>query len=76
MIAQVRSALDIPVMGSGGVASARDVLEMMMAGATGIQIGAESLRNPLVIPQILEELPGLMDELGIERLEEIIGAAL
>ena len=76
MIAQVRSALDIPVMGSGGVASARDVLEMMMAGAAGIQIGAESLRNPLVIPQILEELPALMDELGIERLEEIIGAAL
>ena len=54
MIYQVRSALDLPIMGSGGVATARDVLEMMMAGASGIQIGAESLRNPLVIPQILE----------------------
>ena len=63
-------------MGSGGVATAHDVLEMMMAGATGIQIGAESLRNPLVIPEILEELPALMDQLGINNIEEIVGAAL
>lgn len=76
MIYQVRSALDLPIMGSGGVATARDVLEMMMAGATGIQVGAESLRNPLVIPQILEELPDLMDKLGINNIEEIVGAAL
>lgn len=76
MIYMVSQALDIPIMGSGGVADARDVLEMMMAGATGIQIGAESLRNPMVIPQILQELPTLMDDLGIEDIEEIVGVAL
>lgn len=74
MIYQVSSAIDIPIMGSGGVASAHDVIEMMMAGASAVQIGAESLRNPLAIPQILQELPSQMRQLGISRLEEIIGA--
>ena len=76
MTYQVSEALGVPVMGSGGVRSARDVIEMMMAGAGAVQIGSEGLRNPLVIPQILKELPSVMDSLGIETLQEIIGAAL
>lgn len=74
-IYQVRSAVDLPIMGSGGVASARDVIEMMMAGATAVQVGAESLRNPLAIPQILDDLPIRMDQYGIENLADIVGIA-
>ena len=75
MIYQVRKQSDIPIMGAGGVASARDVIEMMMAGAQGIQIGTESLRNPLVVPQILDELPAQMDRFGIDKLADIVSVA-
>ena len=60
-------------MGCGGVATARDVVEMIMAGATAVQVGAENIRNPFVCPEIVEELPALMYELGINTLQEIIG---
>lgn len=73
MVNQVSKACGIPVMGCGGVTCARDVVEMMMAGATAVQVGAENLRNPLACKQIVEELPLLMDELGIKDLNEIIG---
>ena len=73
MVYQVAHACRIPVMGCGGVASARDVVEMMMAGATAVQVGAENLRNPFACPEIVSALPGLMDELGINSLKEIIG---
>ena len=73
MVYQVAHACKIPVMGCGGVASARDVIEMMMAGATAVQVGAENLRNPFACPEIIAELPALMDELGIDTLKEIIG---
>ena len=73
MVYQVSHACKIPVMGCGGVATARDVIEMMMAGATAVQVGAENLRNPLACPQIIEELPSVMEELGIKRLSDIIG---
>ena len=73
MVWQVAHACSIPVMGCGGVARAEDVVEMMMAGATAVQVGAENLRNPLACPQILEALPPLMDKLGINSLQEIIG---
>ena len=77
MIYQVSRDLGpVPIMGSGGVSGPRDVVEMLMAGASATQIGAESLRNPLVFPEILAELPGLMEDLGIDSLQEIIGAAL
>ncbi len=77
MIYQVgRDLGGVPIMGSGGIASAEDVIEMMMAGASATQIGAESLRNPLVFPQILDALPGLMEDLGIQNLQEIVGVAL
>ena len=73
MVYQVAHACKIPVMGCGGVASARDVIEMMMAGATAVQVGAEHLRNPFACPEIIAELPALMEELGIDTLKEIIG---
>ena len=72
MVYQVAHACRIPVMGCGGVASARDVVEMMMAGATAVQVGAENIRNPFACPEIVAELPALMDELGINTLQEII----
>ena len=73
MVYQVAHACRIPVMGCGGVASAADIIEMMMAGATAVQVGAENLRNPFACPDIIEELPALMDELNICTLQEIIG---
>ena len=73
MVYQVAHACSIPVMGCGGVRRAEDVIEMMMAGATAVQVGAENLRNPLVCPEIAAALPALMDSLGINSLQEIIG---
>ena len=73
MVWQVAHACRIPVMGCGGVARAEDVVEMMMAGATAVQVGAENLRNPQASPEIVAALPALMDSLGINSLQEIIG---
>ena len=73
MVYQVAHACKVPVMGCGGVASARDVIEMMMAGATAVQVGAENLRNPFACPEIIAELPYVMDELHIDSLKDIIG---
>ena len=75
MVYQVAHACKIPVMGCGGVASARDVIEMMMAGATAVQVGAENLRNPFACPEIIADLPEVMQELGIDNLKDIIGIA-
>ena len=69
----VAHAVKLPIIGMGGVASAEDVVEMMMAGASAIAIGSENLRNPMVCAEIIERLPELMDELDIERLSEITG---
>lgn len=73
MVYQVSKACKIPVVGCGGVASAEDVIEMMMAGATAVQVGSENLRNPFVCKQIVENLPSVMNELKINKLSEIIG---
>ncbi len=73
MVYQVAHAVKIPVIGCGGVATAEDVIEMMMAGATGVQVGAENLRNPYACKEIIEELPIVMERLGIEKLSDIIG---
>ena len=75
MVNQVSRACNIPIMGCGGVSSASDVIEMMMAGATAVQVGAENLKNPFACKEILEELPSLMQKLGIEDINEIIGVA-
>jgi len=73
MVYQVAHAVKIPVIGCGGVATAEDVVEMMMAGATAVQVGAENLRNPYACKEIIEELPYVMERLGIEKLSDIIG---
>ena len=74
MVNQVARACNIPIMGCGGVSSASDVIEMMMAGATAVQVGAENLRNPFASKEIVEELPKIMQKLGIEDINVIIGA--
>lgn len=73
MVYQVSKACSIPVMGCGGVASADDVIEMMMAGAIAVQVGAANLVNPYACKQIVEDLPKRMESLGIEKLSDIIG---
>ena len=59
----------------GGISSPEDVIEMMMAGASAVQVGAANLTNPFACPEIIRDLPAAMDRLGIRRLKEIIGAA-
>lgn len=73
MVNQVARACKVPVMGCGGVATAEDVVEMMMAGATAVQVGAENLRDPYACKRIIEDLPGVMSRLGIKDINEIIG---
>ena len=76
MVYQVAGAVSIPVMGMGGVSTARDVIEMMMAGATAVQVGAANLADPFVCKKIIEDLPRVMEELGIQSLSSIIGKTL
>ena len=75
MVYQVSKAVKVPVIGMGGVSSARDVIEMMMAGATAVEVGAANLVDPFASKKIVEELPAVMEQLHIERLTDIIGAA-
>ena len=71
MVYQVAHACRIPIMGCGGVATAEDVVEMMMAGASAVQVGAENLRNPFACPEIIAELPSVLERLGIESVKAI-----
>lgn len=73
MVYQVSRACNIPVMGCGGVSSAKNVIEMMMAGATAVQVGAANLVNPYVCKEIIEALPAECEKLGINKLSDIIG---
>ena len=75
MVNQVARAVQVPIIGCGGVEKAEDVVEMMMAGATAVEIGAANLVNPMACKEIVERLPRLMEALGIENLTEIIGCA-
>ncbi len=75
MVYQVYEAVKLPIIGIGGVATAEDVVEMMMAGATGVQVGAENLVNPFACKDIIEELPKVMQKYRIENLVDIIGVA-
>ena len=74
MVYQVAHAVKIPVVGMGGVSSAEDVIEMMMAGATAVEIGAANLVNPFACRDIIEALPAVMEKYRIDSLESIIGA--
>ena len=75
MVWQVARAVVIPVVGMGGVSTARDVLEMMMAGASAVEVGAANLTDPFACKKIIEALPSEMEKLGISSLREIIGTA-
>jgi dihydroorotate dehydrogenase (NAD+) catalytic subunit len=75
MVYQVAHAVKIPVVGMGGVSSAEDVIEMMMAGATAVEVGAANLVNPYICKQIIEDLPTVMKKYRIENLTDIIGGA-
>lgn len=73
MVYQVSKDCNIPVMGCGGVSSAKDVIEMMMAGATAVQVGAANLVNPYACKEIIEQLPIECESLGIDKISDIIG---
>ena len=75
MVYQVARAVSVPVVGLGGVSSAEDVIEMMLAGATAVEVGAANLVDPFACRRIIADLPGVMDRLGIENLKDIIGGA-
>ncbi len=75
MVYQVYDAVKIPIIGMGGVSSAKDVIEMMMAGASAVQIGAANLVNPYICKEIIEALPNEMKKYGIDSLKSIIGGA-
>ena len=73
MVYQVANAVKIPVVGMGGVSSAEDVIEMMLAGATAVEVGAANLVNPYICQKIIRDLPKVMDHYKINQLADIIG---
>ncbi len=75
MVYQVAHAVNIPVVGMGGVSSAEDVIELMLAGATAVEVGAANLVNPFASRDIVNDLPRVMEKYGIEKLTDIIGQA-
>lgn len=75
MVYQVYEAVKIPVIGVGGIESAEDVIEMMLAGASAVEVGAANLKNPYACKEIIESLPETMEKYGIDSLKDIIGAA-
>jgi dihydroorotate dehydrogenase (NAD+) catalytic subunit len=74
MVYQVSHAVSIPVVGMGGVSTAEDVIEMMLAGATAVEVGAANLVDPYACRNIIADLPAVMDKYGIQNLADIIGA--
>ena len=76
MVYQVANAVNVPVIGMGGVSCAEDVIEMMLAGATAVEVGAANLINPTACKDIIEALPEVMEKYRIESLSDIIGGAL
>ena len=75
MVYQVANAVNVPIIGMGGVSQAEDVIEMMLAGATAVEVGAANLINPYACRDIIEQLPSVMDKYGIKNLNDIIGGA-
>ena len=75
MVYQVYEAVKLPIIGMGGISSARDVVEMMLAGATAVEVGAANLVDPWACPKILADLPSVMAQYGISSLRDIIGGA-
>lgn len=75
MVYQVYEAVKIPIIGMGGIATAKDVIEMMLAGATAVQVGAQNLVDPFACRDIINDLPSVMEKYGINDLTSIIGGA-
>ena len=75
MVYQVYHAVNIPIIGMGGVSSARDAVELMLAGATAVQVGAANLRDPYACKKIIEDLPALCESLGVSKLSDLTGGA-
>ena len=75
MVYQVYEAVNIPIIGMGGVSTAEDVIEMMLAGATAVSVGAANLVDPYACKKIIEDLPAVMQKYGISSLKDIIGGA-
>ena len=75
MVYQVYEAVNIPIVGGGGIATAEDVIEMMLAGASCVEIGAQNLVDPYACPKIIEDLPRVMEKYKITNLKDIIGGA-
>lgn len=75
MVYQVYEAVKIPIIGVGGIESAEDVIEMMLAGASAVEVGAANLKNPYACKEIIENLPTAMEKYGIDSLKDIIGKA-
>ncbi|MBE7087598.1 MAG: dihydroorotate dehydrogenase [Clostridiales bacterium] len=76
MVYQVYQAVKIPIIGMGGVSTAEDVIEMMLAGATAVEVGAANLVDPYACKKIIEDLPNVMEEYKIQKLSDIIGGAI
>ena len=75
MVYQVFEAVKLPIMGIGGISSAEDVIEMMLAGATAVEVGAANLVDPFACRNIIESLPAVMKKYGITKLSDITGRA-
>ena len=75
MVYQVYEAVKIPIIGMGGISTAEDVIEMMLAGATAVEVGAQNLVDPFACKKIVEDLPRVMEKYGINNLTDIIGGA-
>ena len=75
MVWDVYEAVKIPIIGCGGVSSAEDVAEMMLAGATAVEIGAANLKDPFVCKTVIEKLPAVCERLGVENISDLTGAS-
>lgn len=75
MVWDVYEATGLPILGCGGVSSAEDVVEMMLAGATAVEVGAANLKDPMICKTIVEQLPALCEKLGVENIADLTGAA-
>ena len=75
MVYRVYEAVNIPIIGMGGLSTAEDVIEMMLAGATAVEIGAANLIDPCAAKNIIDDLPRVMEQYGIQNLQDIIGGA-
>lgn len=73
MVYQVSQAVNIPIIGMGGIASGRDAIEMMIAGASAVAVGCQNLVDPYACPKIIQEMNDILDEMGIEDIQDIVG---